>query len=139
MRLRAAAVLGAGLALAACVPVEPMPYQPHPIDRRPVVDRPEPIVDPRPSRRPGEDRRPRRGPGPDGLPYEHVRPGESDRCGAGGQQHLVGRAWPQTLPPRMGPVRVIPFGGVMTMDLNPSRVNIELARDGRTIRRIWCG
>lgn len=63
----------------------------------------------------------------------------SDLCGASGLQDLVGepKAVLQTM--RFSqPLRVIGFGMPITMDYNPTRLNIDIGEDG-LISRVWCG
>lgn len=62
-----------------------------------------------------------------------------DACGASGLQDFVGQ--PEsvlaatTFP---APVRIIHPDTPVTEDYSPSRLNIDIGRDGR-IARVWCG
>lgn len=62
-----------------------------------------------------------------------------DSCGLAENAALVGQpvgafdqaAWE-------APVRIIPPGGIVTMEYNPKRLNIDLDNAGRIVR-FWCG
>jgi hypothetical protein len=60
-------------------------------------------------------------------------------CRAPGLQYLVGQ--PDSVLQTMrlaGTVRIIRPGMAITQDFSPSRVNVQIAPDGR-IARVWCG
>jgi Peptidase inhibitor I78 family len=74
-------------------------------------------------------------PSPDRLPPEPA----PNECGAGGMQDLMGKHRSvfaaMTLPRG---TRIIEPGMAITEDYGPTRLNIDLAKDGR-ITRVWCG
>jgi Peptidase inhibitor I78 family len=62
-----------------------------------------------------------------------------ESCGLAEVEALVGESLAAvTMPAREGPVRVIEPGQAITMDFNPSRLNIDLDSAG-VITRVWCG
>ena len=62
-----------------------------------------------------------------------------ESCGLAEAESLVGQGVSAvTIPTRETPVRVIGPGMAVTMDFNPSRLNIEYDESG-TITRAWCG
>jgi hypothetical protein len=74
----------------------------------------------------------------DGVPPRLEERGP-DSCGLAENEALVGEpvsafdeaAWDK-------PVRIIPPGGIVTMEYNPQRLNIDLDERGRIVR-FWCG
>lgn len=71
-------------------------------------------------------------------PQGAQRPSESEACGASRFQVLLGQ--PEAALRAMvlpDPHRVIPHGAAVTMDYNPSRLNIELDK-ARRVARISC-
>ncbi len=62
-----------------------------------------------------------------------------DECGMAENEALIGQpvsafdeaAWEK-------PVRIIPPGGIVTMEYNPQRLNIDLDSRGQIVR-FWCG
>lgn len=66
-----------------------------------------------------------------------VATGPADDCGASSLSDYVGQP-AEALPPRAGPVRMIPPGSAVTMDYFAGRLNVDLDEDG-TITRLWCG
>ncbi|PTX02862.1 hypothetical protein DDE23_08060 [Pararhodobacter aggregans] len=77
---------------------------------------------------------------PDPMPNEPARvttPG--DTCGASSLQGFVGSVAPSPFP-ASGPVRVYAEGDPVTMDHNPSRVNVVVDGDNRQrVVAISCG
>lgn len=147
MALRVAVLFVSALAMMACAPVaETAPEGPPAVDTLPVEPlprgsqrRPAPAPAPAPTTPPRRPAIPPRPPA-DGLPFHPSTPDETaDRCGASGQQHLVGRNWPQELPRNMTRVRVYAEGSPVTSDYHSDRVNIELERGSQRIRAIRCG
>ncbi len=74
-------------------------------------------------------------PGPDSLPPEPA----PNECGAGGMQDLVGKD-KSVFAAMTFPIgtRIIEPGMAITEDYSPTRLNIDLGKDGR-ITRVWCG
>lgn len=109
----------AALALAACEYGPPPPDSPG--DTR--ISPPSGELSPR--------QRPPRGPrnGPSDDP---------DACGASRYQYLVGERLPDPFPAR-GVVRIFRTGDPVTMDHQPSRLNVEIERRRDRIVRIFCG
>ena len=74
----------------------------------------------------------------DGAPPRLEEQGP-DGCGMAENEALVGEpisAFDQAA--RDKPVRIIPPGGIVTMEYNPDRLNIDLDNRGRIVR-FWCG
>ena len=62
-----------------------------------------------------------------------------ESCGLAEVEGLVGQNIAAvTMPAREDPVRVIKPGQAITLDFNPSRLNIDLDSAG-VITRVWCG
>ena len=62
-----------------------------------------------------------------------------DSCGVADHEALVGQplsAFDQSALDR--PVRIIPPGGIVTMEYNPRRLNVDLD-SASNIVRFWCG
>ena len=75
---------------------------------------------------------------PQTAPVDPLPP-SADACGAGPLQHLVGQKGPVIAPLELpAGTRVIPPGTAVTMDYNPSRLNIDLNEADR-ITRVYCG
>ncbi len=65
--------------------------------------------------------------------------GEADTCGASEFAAAIGTAQADhdfADPDR--PLRIIPPMSAITMDHNPSRLNVDLDEDGKVLR-LWCG
>ncbi|WP_428513096.1 I78 family peptidase inhibitor [Roseovarius sp.] len=74
----------------------------------------------------------------DGVPSRAEEEGP-DICMAADHAALVGQpldAFDQSTLDQ--PVRIIPPGGIVTMEYNPKRLNVDLDSDN-TIVRFWCG
>lgn len=75
---------------------------------------------------------------PQTAPVDPLPP-SADACGAGPLQYLVGQKGPVLAPMELpAGTRVIPPGTAVTMDYNPSRLNIDLNEADR-ITRVYCG
>ncbi|MEO8531121.1 MAG: I78 family peptidase inhibitor [Deltaproteobacteria bacterium] len=62
-----------------------------------------------------------------------------ESCGLAAVEALVGQSFAAvTVPASKSPVRVIKPGQMVTMDFNPSRLNINVDDAGK-ITRVWCG
>lgn len=123
--LGAAAVL-----LSAChmTPMTPAPYYAPPEPEPQVIETPEqsaPI-----STAPRAPAQP---------PMEALPTSADDPCGAQSLQHFVGSVAPSPFP-APGPVRVYAQGDPITMDHNPSRVNVVVDAENRQrVTGISCG
>jgi len=63
---------------------------------------------------------------------------ETDTCGAGDVQHLVGELHPEVAGQFPGTARVLTHDSMATTDHRIERMNLSLDPEGR-ILRIWCG
>jgi hypothetical protein len=73
------------------------------------------------------------------MPVVVVPSDGADTCGASSFQYLVGEHRSELDGMRFSqPVRIIPEGGVVTMDYNPNRLNFQLDGAGR-VERVYCG
>ena len=62
-----------------------------------------------------------------------------ESCGLAQVEAFVGQPLAAvTMPARDAPLRVIRPGQAVTMDFNPSRLNVDLDENG-VITRVWCG
>ncbi len=68
-----------------------------------------------------------------------VDPARLAGCGGDGLTHVIGRRLTDAdVHDRTGPVRIIPPGAMVTTDLRPDRLNVDLDKD-RVVVRLWCG
>ena len=73
------------------------------------------------------------------MPVVVTPPDGTDTCGASSFRALVGQPRSVLDGIRFSqPVRIIPEGGVVTMDYSASRINFQLDGAGR-IQRVYCG